>query len=85
MEDPRFYFWIGLVIGAVVGVVAALLYGKIRGLFSGSETERLRKENRALKQRIEKKDKYVQEMLHHTEKIATGMAEQSSKKDTSES
>ena len=82
MEDPRFYFWVGLVIGSVAGVLAALFYGKIRGLFSGSEIERLRKENRALKQRIEKKDKYVQEMLHHTEKIATGMAEQSNKKNT---
>jgi gas vesicle protein len=82
MEDPRFYFWVGLVIGAVVGVAATLLYAKIRGLFASSEIGRLRKDNRALKQRIEKKDKYIQEMLQHTEKIAAGLAEQSSAKNT---
>ena len=82
MEDPRFYFWVGLVLGAVVGLGATLLYAKIRGFFAGSEIARLRQENRALKQRIEKKDKYIQEMLHHTEKIAAGLAEQSNRKDT---
>ena len=82
MENPSFYFWVGLAIGAVIGVAVAFLYGKIRGLFANSEVARLRQENRTLKQRLEKKDKHIQEMMYHTEKIASGLAEQSSKKDT---
>jgi hypothetical protein len=35
-----------------------------------------RQENRTLKQRLEKKDKHIQEMMYHTEKIAAGLAEQ---------
>ena len=80
MENPSFYFWIGLALGAAIGVVTTLLYGKIRGLFSKSQVTRLRQENRTLKQRIEKKDKHIQEMMHHTEKIAAGLAEQANRK-----
>jgi hypothetical protein len=84
MNDPSFYFWVGLAIGAVIGVAVAFLYGKIRGFFASSEVTRLRQENRTLKQRIEKKDKHIQEMMHHTEKIAAGLAEHSSRKNTND-
>ena len=82
MENPSFFFWVGLGIGAVIGAAATLLYGKIRGFFASSEVTRLRQENRSLKQRLEKKDKHIQEMMYHTEKIAAGLAEHSSKKNT---
>ena len=85
MENPSFYLWIGLALGTVLGVAATLLYGKFRGLFAKSEVARLRKENRTLKQRLEKKDKHIQEMMHHTEKIAEGLAEQPSKSNTEDS
>ena len=81
MNDPSFYFWVGLAIGAVIGVAVAFLYGKIRGFFASSEVTRLRQENRTLKQRIEKKDKHIQEMMYHTEKIAAGLAEQKQQED----
>ena len=84
MNDPSFYFWVGLAVGAVIGVAVAFLYGKIRGFFASSEVTRLRQENRTLKQRIEKKDKHIQEMMHHTEKIAAGLAEHSSRKNTND-
>jgi hypothetical protein len=49
-------------------------------LLSGREQHfsmpQLRQENRTLKQRLEKKDKHIQEMMYHTEKIASGLAEQ---------
>lgn len=80
MENPSFYFWIGLALGVAVGVVATLLYGKIRGFFATSEVAKLRQENRTLKQRLEKKDKHIQEMMYHTEKIAAGMADQTSRR-----
>lgn len=85
MENPSFYFWIGLAFGAAIGVGATLLYGKIRGLFSKSEATRLRQENRTLKQRIEKKDKHIQEMMYHTEKIAAGLSDQANRSNKQES
>jgi len=80
VENPSFYFWIGLALGAVAGLVATLIYGKIRGFFAKSEVAKLRQENRTLKQRLDKKDKHIQEMMYHTEKIATGLAEQANRK-----
>ncbi|MEE9120535.1 MAG: hypothetical protein V3U56_04530 [Syntrophobacteria bacterium] len=85
MENPSFYFWIGLALGAVVGAVAVFLYAKIRGFFAKSEVSQLRQENRTLKQRLEKKDKHIQEMMYHTEKIAAGLAEQNNRRSNHES
>ena len=82
MENPNFYFWIGLALGVVVGAVGTLIFGRIRGLFAKSEVAKLRQENRTLKQRLEKKDKHIQEMMYHTEKIAAGLAGQASRKNT---
>ena len=80
MENPSFYFWIGLSLGIVVGIVGTLIYGKIRGFFAKSEVVKLRQENRTLKQRLEKKNKHIQEMMYHTEKIAAGLADQTDRK-----
>ena len=80
MENPSFYFWIGSALGAALGVIGTVIYGKIRGLFAKSEVATLRQENRTLKQRLEKKDKHIQEMMYHTEKIAAGLADQRNRK-----
>ena len=85
MENPSFYFWIGLALGVAAGVVVTLLYGKIRGLFAKSEVAKLRQENRTLKQRLEKKDKHIKEMMYHTEKIAEGLAHQANRSNNSKS
>jgi len=80
VENPSFYLWIGLALGIVAGIVGTLIYGKIRGFFAKSEVAKLRQENRTLKQRLEKKDKHIQEMMYHTEKIAAGLADQTDRK-----
>jgi gas vesicle protein len=80
VENPSFYFWIGLALGVVCGAAGTLIYGKIRGFFAKSEVTKLRQENRTLKQRLEKKDKHIQEMMYHTEKIAAGLADQANRK-----
>jgi hypothetical protein len=53
--------------------------------FAKSEVSQLRQENRTLKQRLEKKDKHIQEMMYHTEKIAAGLAEQNNRRSNHES
>jgi F0F1-type ATP synthase membrane subunit b/b' len=80
VENPSFYFWIGTALGVVVGVVGTVVYGKIRGFFAKSEVAKLRQENRTLKQRLENKDKHIQEMMYHTEKIAAGLTDQANRK-----
>ena len=80
VENPSFYLWIGLALGAICGVLGTLIYGKIRGFFAKSEVAKLRQENRTLKQRLEKKDKHIQDMMYHTEKIAAGLADQANRK-----
>lgn len=80
VENPRFYLWIGLALGAMCGALGTVIYGKIRGFFAKSEVAKLRQENRTLKQRLEKKDKHIQEMMYHTEKIAAGLADKSNRK-----
>ena len=80
VENPSFYLWIGLALGAICGALGTLVYGKIRGFFAKSEVTKLRQENRTLKQRLEKKDKHIQEMMYHTEKIAAGLADQANRK-----
>jgi len=80
VENPSFYLWIGLALGVVVGAGGTLLFGKIRGFFAKSEVAKLRQENRTLKQRLEKKDKHIQEMMYHTEKIAAGLADEANRK-----
>jgi uncharacterized membrane-anchored protein YhcB (DUF1043 family) len=80
VENPSFYFWIGTALGVVVGVVGTVVYGKIRGFFAKSEVAKLRQENRTLKQRLENKDKHIQEMMYHTEKIAAGLTDPANRK-----
>jgi hypothetical protein len=80
VENPSFYLWIGLALGIIVGAVGTLLFGKIRGFFTKSEVAKLRQENRTLKQRLEKKDRHIKEMMYHTEKIAVGLADQANRK-----
>jgi len=85
VENPSFYLWIGLALGAVVGAGSAFLYARIRGFFAKSEVSQLRQENRILKQRLEKKDKHIQEMMYHTEKIAAGLVEKKNRGTNEES
>jgi len=39
-------------------------------LFSSSEARRLRQEKQALEKRLHEKDKYIDEMMGHAEKLA---------------
>jgi hypothetical protein len=62
--------YLGLFVGLVLGGGLTLLWFKVKGLFGGSELKDLRRENRELSERLEKKDRYIEEMLSHAHNLA---------------
>jgi cell division protein ZapA (FtsZ GTPase activity inhibitor) len=71
--DGRFDFFIGLVLGLLMGGLAIYAMVKIRGWFTSSELQQVRKENRQLQKRLEQKDRHIDEMLKRAEKVAQDM------------
>jgi hypothetical protein len=74
MELDLVEFSLGLATGLIMGVGFTLAGVKLKGLFKGSETKRLRDENRNLKRRLEEKDRHIGRMLTETEKLVQGLA-----------
>jgi len=70
MEIKPLDFFVGLTIGAALGVVGTILVSRIRGWLGRSETGRLRSENRALLRRLAEKDRHIGKMLAETQRLA---------------
>jgi hypothetical protein len=68
--DAQSLFYIGIVLGFIAGVLLTMIVVKTKSLFSSSETRRLRQEKQALEKRLHEKDKYIDEMMGHAEKLA---------------
>jgi cell division protein FtsL len=68
--DAQSLFYIGAILGFLVGVLVTIIVVKAKSLFSSSETRRLKQEKQALEKRIHEKDKYIDEMMSHAEKLA---------------
>lgn len=68
--DSRSLFYIGIILGFFAGVLLTMIAVKTKSLFSSSETRRLRQEKQALEKRLHEKDKYIDEMMSHAEKLA---------------
>lgn len=67
-------YFLGLATGLVLGVGLTLAAVKFKNLFRNSEVKQLREEVRALKRRIEEKDRHVARMLLETEKLVQGLS-----------
>jgi sensor domain CHASE-containing protein len=68
--DSQSLFYIGIILGFLAGVLLTMIVVKTKSLFSSSETRRLRQEKQALEKRLHEKDKYIDEMMGHAEKLA---------------
>jgi len=75
MEIKALDFFLGLTMGAALGVGLTLAVIKVRGWLGHSETGRLRSENRSLKKRLAEKDRHIGRMLTETERLAEKLGE----------
>lgn len=74
--DPKTLFYIGIILGLIGGVVLTLIVVKVKSLFSSSEVRRLSREKKNLEKRLQEKDKYIDEMMDHAEKLAHNFSSQ---------
>ena len=70
MEIKPLDFFIGLTLGAALGVGGTILVSRIRGWLGYSEAGRLRAENRTLERRLAEKDRHIGKMLTETQRLA---------------
>jgi hypothetical protein len=70
MEIKPLDFFLGLTLGAALGVGGTILVSRIRGWLGRSEVGRLRSENRTLTRRLAEKDRHIGTMLAETQRLA---------------
>jgi uncharacterized membrane-anchored protein YhcB (DUF1043 family) len=68
--DAKTLFYIGIILGLIGGIVLTLIFVKVKSLFSSSQVRRLSREKKDLEKRLHEKDKYIDEMMGHAEKLA---------------
>lgn len=73
MESGRLDLYLGLFVGFVLGGGLTIAALKVKGLFGGSEVRELKRENRELKERLEKKDRHIDDMLSHAQHLAENL------------
>ena len=79
MEIKTLDFFIGLTLGAALGVGATILVSRIRGWLGHSEAGRLRAENRTLQRRLAEKDRHISKMLTETQRLAERLGQKAIK------
>ncbi|MBW2057335.1 MAG: hypothetical protein JRH07_09520 [Deltaproteobacteria bacterium] len=72
--EPKTLFYIGITLGFVAGVVATLIVVKVRSLFASAETRRLRQEKGILEKRLQEKDRHIDSMMGHAERLARDLS-----------
>ena len=76
MELKTLDFFLGLTLGAALGVGLTLGVIKVRGWLGKSETGRLQSENRTLKRRLAEKDRHIGRMISETERLAEKLGQE---------
>ncbi len=75
MEIKTLDFFVGLSLGAVLGIGGTWLFHRLRHWLGYSEVSRLRGENRRLARRLAEKDRHIGRMLSETERLAERLGE----------
>ena len=81
MEIKGLDFFLGVTVGAILGVGLTLAAIKVRGWLGYSKAGRLESENRALKKRLAEKDRHIGRMLTETERLAEKLGQKEAGKD----
>jgi hypothetical protein len=76
MEIKALDFFLGVSLGAILGVGLTLAAIKVRGWLGHSEAGRLKSENRTLKRRLAEKDRHIGRMLNETERLAEKLGQE---------
>lgn len=74
--DAKTLFYIGIILGFIAGIILTLIVVKVKSLFISSEVRRLRQEKKALENRLQEKNKYIDEMMGRAEKLAHDFSKQ---------
>jgi predicted PP-loop superfamily ATPase len=74
--DSKTLFYIGITLGFIGGIIATLIIVKVKSLFASGEVKKLRHEKKTLEKRLQEKNKYINEMMGHAEKLAVDVGKQ---------
>jgi len=69
-------FYIGISLGFLAGIILTLIFVKVKSLFASSEVRRLRQERKDLEKRLQEKNKHIDQMMGHAEKLAHDFSKQ---------
>ena len=76
MEIKALDFFLGLGMGAILGMGLTLAIITVRNWLGKSEVGRLKAENRNLKRRLAEKDRHIGRMLSETEHLAEKLGQE---------
>jgi uncharacterized membrane-anchored protein YhcB (DUF1043 family) len=68
--DAKTLFYIGIALGFIAGVLLTVIVVKVKSLFVSGEVTRLRQEKKSLEKRLHEKNKHIDEMMGHAERLA---------------
>lgn len=74
--EPKTLFYIGIILGFIGGTVLTLIIVKVKSLFVSGEVTKLRQEKKGLEKRLQQKNKHIDEMMGHAEKLAHDLGKQ---------
>lgn len=74
--DSKTLFYIGITLGFIGGIIVTLIIVKVKSLFASGEVKKLRHEKKTLEKRLQEKNKYINEMMGHAEKLAVDVGKQ---------
>ena len=74
--EAKALFYIGIALGFLAGIIGTLIVVKVKSLFASTEVRRLREEKKALQKRLQEKNRYIDQMMGHAEKLANDFSRQ---------